>query len=86
MGAAHRAALRGVTVDYRELAVWHLRCIIAVRHVNCAEPDPRDIAAVTLWLQENMQQAADCAAGRCEHARPSRPRRPVSVAHPPKPG
>ena len=58
------------TADYRDPIVTPMRAILHATAVKFTDPDPRDIAAVTAWLEAHLQESADCAAGRCGHDLP----------------
>lgn len=57
---------RTAAADHRDPIVGRMRRVNRDR-LRSREPDPRDLAAVTAWLEANLAESADCAAGRCAH-------------------
>lgn len=55
------------TADFRDPIVKPMRAILHATAIRHEDPNPRDVAAVTKWLELHMQESADCAAGRCAH-------------------
>lgn len=58
---------REAVADYRDAIVVRMHAVYRARALE-ADPDPGDVAALTAWLERNMEQSARCARGECDHA------------------